>query len=148
MSYTIRIATEKDFQTIHKLNRQFADFIQTPEKFTISIEQMFADQDHFRMFVAETQHGEIVGFATTFIAWYSWIGKSFYLDDLYVIEKHRGRGLGSQLMDEVLRVAKKEKCKKVKWMVSRWNKNAIDFYRKKGAVIDQVEISCDLILEN
>ena len=79
----------------------------------------------------ETEEGEIIGFATTFVAWYSWIGKSFYLDDLYIVEKYRGQGLGSKLIDEVFEMAKKENCKKVKWMVSKWNQQAIDFYKKK-----------------
>ncbi len=148
MPFNIRLATEKDFEAIHTLNKEFADFIRTPEKFKISLEQMYAEQQHFKILVAETEEGEIIGFATTFIAWYSWIGKSFYLDDLYIVEKYRGQGLGSQLIDEVFEMAKKENCKKVKWMVSKWNKNAIDFYKKKGAVIDEIEITCDLIFEN
>jgi len=49
-------------------------------------------------------------------------------------------------MDEVFELAKQEGCKKVRWQVSKWNKNAIEFYKKKGAVIDDVEINCDLIL--
>lgn len=145
MHFNIRLATEKDFETIHALNKQFADFIKTPEKFKISLEQMHEEKEHFQILVAETKEGEIIGFATTFVAWYSWIGKSFYLDDLYILEKYRGKGLGSRMIDEVVEMAKKENCKKVKWMVSKWNKNAIDFYKKKGAVIDEVEITCDLI---
>lgn len=145
MPFNIRLATEKDFETIHALNKQFADFIRTPEKFKISLEQMHEEQEHFQILVVETKEGEIIGFATTFVAWYSWIGKSFYLDDLYILENYRGKGLGSRLIDEVFEMAKKENCKKVKWMVSKWNKNAIDFYKKKGAVIDDVEITCDLI---
>ena len=146
MSIKIRLATEKDFSEIHALNVEFSHFIKTPEKFKISIEQMKKEQEHFRILVAEKEDGEIIGFATTFIAWFSWIGKSMYLDDLYIIEKYRGNGLGSKLIDEVIAMAKQENCKKVKWMVSKWNKHAIEFYKKKGAEIDDVEISCDLIL--
>ena len=145
MSINIRIATEKDFGEIHALNVEFSHFIKTPEKFKISIEQMKEEQEHFRILVAEKENGEIIGFATTFIAWFSWTGKSLYLDDLYIIEKYRGNGLGSKLIDEVIAMAKQENCKKVKWMVSKWNKHAIEFYKKKAAEIDDVEISCDLI---
>lgn len=145
MNYTIREAEESDFATIHQLNSDFSHFIKTPEKFKISLEEMIAEQDHFTILVAENEEKDIVGFASTFIAWYSWIGKSLYLDDLYVIEKYRGQGLGSKLMKEVFELAKNKGCKKVKWQVSKWNQNAIDFYKSKGAEIDDVEINCDLI---
>lgn len=145
MPFNIRLATENDFDVIHSLNKEFAQFIKTPDKFKISLEQMKEEQDHFSCLVIENGAGEIIGFATTFIAWYSWIGKSLYLDDIYIIEKYRGLGLGSKLIDTVFKMAKEENCKKVKWQVSNWNKNAIKFYKKKGAIIDDVEINCDLI---
>jgi len=109
---------------------------------------MIAQQDHFKILVAETDSGKIIGFASTFIAWYSWIGKSLYLDDLYIIDEYRKNGLGSRLMDEVICLARRQGCKKIRWQVSRWNENAIKFYKKKGAVIDDVEINCDLVFEN
>jgi len=87
MEYRIRIATEDDFERIHSLNQDFAQFIKTPEKFRITIEQMKQEKNLFRMLVIES-FGEIIGFASTFIAWYSWIGKSLYLDDLYIMEKY------------------------------------------------------------
>lgn len=146
MSFNIRLATEKDFEKIHALNKEFAQFIKTPGKFKITVEQMKEENDYFKILIAESQDGDIVGFATTFFAWYSWSGKSIYLDDLFVVEKYRGNGLGSRLIDEVIEMARKENCKKVKWQVSRWNQQAINFYKSKGAIIDDVEINCDLIL--
>ena len=85
-----------------------------------------------------------MGFATYFIAYYSWTGKVVYLDDLYVLEKYRGLGIGSKLLDRVIEIAKNENCKKVRWQVSNWNDKAIEFYKMRGAIIDEVEINCDL----
>ncbi len=145
MAYNIRQAKENDFAAIHLLNEEFSHFIKTPEKYKITLEQMKVEQHYFHILVVEDETGKIIGFATTFIAWYSWLGKSLYLDDLYIIEKYRGIGLGSKLMDAIIELAKEKRCKKVKWMVSKWNTEAIEFYKKKGAVIDDVEISCDLV---
>lgn len=145
MNYKIRLAHENDFNKLHALNMEFSHFIKTPEKFKISVEQMREEQEHFKILVVENEENEIIGFVSTFIAWYSWIGKSLYLDDLYVIEKYRGNGLGSKLMEKVFEMAKEQGCKKVKWQVSKWNKNAIEFYKSKGAEIDDVEINCDLV---
>lgn len=146
MTTTIRLATEDDFEKIHAMNRQFADFIKTPEKFKITIAQMKAEKDLFKMLVLEDGHGEIIGFATTFIAWYSWVGKTFYLDDIYIMEKYRHKGLGSKIMEAVIQMAREAGCKKIRWQVSEWNTNAINFYRKLGAEIDDVERNCDLWL--
>jgi GNAT superfamily N-acetyltransferase len=146
MTTTIRLATENDFGKIHALNRQFADFIKTPEKFKITVAQMKAEKNLFKMLVLEDEDGEIIGFATTFIAWYSWVGKTFYLDDIYVKEKFRHLGLGSKIMEEVIKMAREAGCKKIRWQVSEWNANAINFYKKLGAEIDDVERNCDLWL--
>ena len=62
------------------------------------------------MLVAENSGSEIVDFASEFIAWYSWIGKSLYLDDLYIVEKFRGAGLGTALIEEALIMVRKENC--------------------------------------
>ena len=80
------------------------------------------------------------------MAYYSWTGKTIYLDDLYVLENYRGRGIGNALLDKVIETAKTENCKKVRWQVSNWNGKAIEFYKKRGAIIDDVEINCDLLL--
>jgi GNAT superfamily N-acetyltransferase len=89
---------------------------------------------------------QVIGFATYFIAYYSWTGKTVYPDDLYVPEKYRGNQIGSALFDKVIETAKVEDCKKVRWQVSSLNKKAIEFYKIRGATIDEVEINCGLNL--
>lgn len=42
---------------------------------------------------------------------------------------------------------KAENCKKVRWQVSNWNEKAIEFYKMRGATIDEVGINCDLKIE-
>lgn len=142
---TIRKATEEDFELILNLIKEFSVFINTPEKVSITLEQMIQDKNYFQCMVA-VDEGKIVGFATYFFAYYSWIGKSIYLDDLYVIEEFRGKGIGADLFDAIITIARDENCKKVRWQVSNWNSKAIAFYKSRGAVIDDVEMNCDLIL--
>ena len=142
----VRIGNDRDFEGIFLLIREFSIFQKTPEKLTISLEQMLAEKDLFQCFVAETMDAEIVGFASFFFAYYSWSGKALYLDDLYVKENFRGQKIGGTLLNAVIDYAKKENCKKLRWQVSGWNTNGIDFYKKIGAVIDGTEINCDLQL--
>jgi diamine N-acetyltransferase len=48
-------------------------------------------------------------------------------------------------MNKVFEIAKKEKCNRVRWQVSKWNSEAIEFYKKIGAKIDDTEMNCDMI---
>jgi GNAT superfamily N-acetyltransferase len=145
MSIEIRKATENDFCFIHDLIKEFATFIKTPEKVTITLEQMIQEKEYFQCLVA-SENNQIIGFATYFFSYYSWTGKALYIDDLYVNEKFRGRQAGTKLMDSIIEIARGKNCKKVKWQVSNWNDKAIEFYKKRGAVIDEIEINCDLKL--
>ena len=145
MNIQIRKAEPIHFAEIYKLIMEFAVFINTPQKVFITPEQMANDKDYFNCLIA-LDNDKIVGFATYFTAYYSWTGKAIYLDDLYVLETHRKLGIGNKLFDEVIKIAKTENCKKVRWQVSNWNTKAIEFYKRRGATIDQVEINCDLII--
>lgn len=146
MKSEIRTANEIDFEVIYLLIKEFGDFINKSEKITITLEQMINNKMFFGCFVAEVD-SKIVGFATFFDAYYSWTGRAIYLDDLYVLETYRGHGIGTKLFNTIIGKAKEEKCYKVKWQVSNWNTKAIEFYKKMGAIIDDVEINCDLKLE-
>lgn len=148
LNTSIRSANQQDFSAILSLIKEFSIFQKTPERVTITLEQMTAEVNFFQCFVAETKDKNIVGFATFFFTYYSWSGKALYLDDLYVQDAYRKQGIGKMLLDEVINLAKNSNCKKLRWQVSNWNTNAIAFYKSLGAFIDDVEINCDLIIEH
>ncbi len=148
MRIKIRKAIPADFAYILALINEFANFQKTPEKVSITLAQMEKEKDVFRCFVAETSDHTIVGFASFYFTYFSWSGKGLFLDDLYVTESYRKRNIGVQLLNAVIDLGKKEQCKRLRWQVSGWNKNAIGFYRKMGAVIDDTEINCDLSLQS
>lgn len=143
---TIRQGSGNDYPQVLALIKEFAAFQKTPEKVTITLDEMIADKDIFKCLVAENSKGEIIGFATFFFAYYSWSGKALYLDDLFIQQAYRKQQAGKQLLDEVIRLARRSDCKKVRWLVSNWNSNAIAFYKKMGAVINDVDVTCDLLL--
>ena len=60
------------------------------------------EKEHFNCFVAETADGEIAGYVTYFFAYYTWVGKSLYMDDLYVRPDFRGQGIGSLLIHKII----------------------------------------------
>lgn len=136
MEIIIRKATEKDFFAILSLIKELAVFENAPEKVTNSVEQMRSEKDFFQCYVAENDNKEIVGMAVFFFAYYTWVGKSLYLDDLYVKDACRGQKIGTKLLKKIFEIAKKENCKRVSCLVSNWNSSAIEIYKKSGAEID------------
>ena len=145
MTVTIRKIEERDFPALIALFKEFALFEKLPEKMTNSVEQMLGEKEYLTGFVAVNNADEILGYVTYFFGYYTWIGKSLYMDDLYVRPDFRGAGVGTKLINEVIAFAKAENCKKLRWQVSEWNQPAIDFYKSLGAAVDDVESNCDLI---
>ena len=67
--------------------------------------------------------------------------------DLYVAEKHRGKGIGKKLFDQIIEKGKKINAKQLHWQVLDWNTPAIEFYKKYGASIDAEWLDCKMYLE-
>ena len=61
------------------------------------------------------------------------------LQKMYFHKSLRGRGIGTLLYREFLLVAKDRGVNRVEWSVLDWNKTAIDFYKKSGAIVDGLE---------
>jgi GNAT superfamily N-acetyltransferase len=59
-----------------------------------------------------------------------------YLEDFYVLPELRGEGIGSLLFDNVVEIARKRAVKRMDWQVLDWNETALNFYKKKQAVLD------------
>jgi GNAT superfamily N-acetyltransferase len=141
-SINIRKATPVDFPSILSLIKELAEFEKAPEKVTNTVEQMNNEKDLFGCFIAETDKGEIAAMALYFFAYYTWVGKSLYLDDLYVKKEYRRQNIGSALLRKVFEVASEEGCKRLRWQVLSWNEDAIAMYRKNGAEIDSEWLNC------
>lgn len=142
MNINIREATVNDFPAVLSLIKELAEFEKAPEKVTNSVQQMIMEKDLFRCFVAETEEKEIAGMALWFFAYYTWVGKSLYLDDIYVKKVYRKQKVGTALLRKVFEVAREEGCKRVRWQVLDWNHPAIEMYRKSGALIEKEWLNC------
>jgi GNAT superfamily N-acetyltransferase len=144
MTIEIREITPNDFEALETLFKEFALFERLPDQMINSVEKMNAEKEYIKGFVAFNEENAIIGYATYFFAYYTWTGKSLYMDDLYVSPSYRGLRIGTRLINSVIDFAKSEQCKKLRWQVSEWNQPAIDFYKSLGANIDSVESNCDL----
>jgi GNAT superfamily N-acetyltransferase len=142
MNFTIRRAKEEDFPAILSLIKELAEYEKSPYMVTNSVEQMKNEKEHFRCFVAENAEDGIIGMALYFFAYFTWVGKSLYLEDIIVSKDYRGMKAGSALMDRVMKEARDENCRRVRWQVLDWNEPAINFYRKCGAEINGEWLNC------
>ncbi len=59
--------------------------------------------------------------------------QGIYLEDLFVTETHRGRGIGRSLLATLAGIAVERECARLEWAVLDWNDPAIGFYRRLGA---------------
>lgn len=142
MEIKIREASEADYGSIMDMIKELARFERAEEKVKNSVSRMRREKRFFRALIA-SENGRIIGYAVFFFAYYTWVGKSLYLDDIYVKPRYRGKKAGTALLKKVFEIAAKEGCKRVRWQVLDWNKNAIKFYSKHGARIDESWLNCD-----
>lgn len=79
--------------------------------------------------------GKEVGFALYFHNFSTFLGKpGLYVEDIFVEEVHRSKGIGGALFAELVRIARARGCGRVNWWVLDWNTPAIAFYQGLGAV--------------
>lgn len=143
MTPIYRPATSTDFPAMMGLIQELALFEKAPEQVTNSVERMEREQHLFKAIVVEDADGTVIGMALYFFAYFTWVGKSLYLDDLYVQPAHRGKGIGSELLRRLFEIAKTEDCQRVRWQVLDWNEPAIQLYKKSGATLDNTWYNCD-----
>jgi GNAT superfamily N-acetyltransferase len=132
----LRPATIDDAPLLRAMIRELADFEHELEQVTISENDLrrdgFGEKPRFRALIAEWE-GQPAGYALFFEYYSTWAGRGLYLEDLFVREKFRGRGIGTALLARVARIAVDEHCRGVHWEVLNWNTKAIEMYKEIGA---------------
>lgn len=136
MSFTIRKAKKEDMPQVLSLINQLATFENEPDAVEVTLKDLendgFGKHPAFICFVAEVNN-KVEGTAIVFHRFSTWKGKILHLEDLIVNEAMRGMGLGTALLDEVVKFGYSLGVKRINWEVLNWNKPAITLYKKKGA---------------
>ena len=142
----MRRAEEKDVDRLYEMLRQVqqlhADgrpdiFKEGTNKYDKESIRKFLVNPLTPVFVADNGDGVAVGYAFCDIKEQKESDnlmpiKTYYLDDLCVDEKHRGRGIGTILYNAVLSEAKKAGCYHLTLNVWHLNQSAVKFYEKMG----------------
>lgn len=132
----IRPANTNDAALLLTMIRELAEFEREPDKVTIRVEDLvrdgFGENSRFRALIADWSE-KPAGYAVFFDYYSTWDGPGLYLEDVFVRESFRGRGIGTALMAAVARVAVEEKRYGIHWSVLDWNEKAIGLYKAMGA---------------
>ncbi len=79
--------------------------------------------------------GRPLGFAIYYYNFSTFLARpGLYLEDLYVRPEHRGQGVGEALLKHLTQIAVARGCGRMEWAVLNWNRRAIEFYERMGAV--------------
>ena len=134
----IREATEADVPLILQFIRDLAEYERMAEHVVATEEMLrrtlFGNPRFAEVLIAE-EDGAPAGFALFFHSFSTFLGEpGIYLEDLFVREPMRGRGIGKALLARLARIARERGCGRVEWAVLDWNEPSIAFYRAMGAV--------------
>jgi GNAT superfamily N-acetyltransferase len=138
---TIRAATVEDVPDILRFIQKKAAFDVTMGRAEGGIETnelairktMFSSKPYAYAFFA-IYDSKPSGFALYYFRYSSFRGRpSIWLDDLYVDESVRGRGLGEALMRQLANEALSHGCVELAWNASARNEAGIRFYTRLGA---------------
>ncbi len=136
MDFTIRMATKEDMKEVLNLIKELAVFEKEPDAVEVTVNDLisngFGAHPKFTCFVAEVQN-TIEGIALVYNRFSTWKGNVLHLEDLIVSQNMRGTGLGTALLDEVVKYGHQLGVRRISWEVLDWNEPAITFYEKKGA---------------
>jgi GNAT superfamily N-acetyltransferase len=138
MDYTIRDATKEDMLQVLNLIKELAIFEKEKNAVEITVQNLqkdgFGDHPAFKCFVAECNK-KVEGIALVYKRYSTWKGPILHLEDLVVSERMRGLGLGTALLDKVVKYGNDLRVKRINWEVLDWNEKAIKLYEKKGAKV-------------
>lgn len=137
MTLRIRAAEPTDVPVIAHLIRELAKFEKLEDQVVLTDELLltglFGKRPYAEALIAE-QNEQPIGFALFFHTFSSFLARpGLYLEDLFVLADHRGRGVGRALLAHLAQIAVERGCGRLEWAVLNWNQEAIRFYERLGA---------------
>jgi GNAT superfamily N-acetyltransferase len=135
---TFRDATPEDVPLLLTLIRELAAFEREPHAVKMTQAELedalFAPHPAAHAVVVDID-GAPAATAIWFESFNTWTGRpAMSVEDVYVREAFRGRGIGRALFAHLAAVAKAKNYLRMDWQVLDWNQPAIRFYDSLGAV--------------
>jgi len=137
LTLRIRAAESADVSVIATLIRELAKFEKLEDQVVMTDELLrtglFGPHPYAETVIAE-ENGRPIGFALFFHTFSTFLARpGLYLEDLFVLADHRGRGVGRALLAHLAHLAVERGCGRLEWAVLNWNQEAVRFYERLGA---------------
>jgi GNAT superfamily N-acetyltransferase len=137
--FRIRPAVPGDEHTLFELVQALARYEHLEQNVTGSAEalgaHLFGSHPAAAALLAEAD-GAAIGYALFFGTYSTFLtAPGVYLEDLFVLDSHRRRGVGRALLKAVREAARARGAARLEWAVLEWNEDAIGFYRAFGAQV-------------
>ncbi len=133
----IRFAKKKDLEVLLDFIKRLAVYEKKPDLViatTDDLKKTLFEKKIAKAIISEYA-GKPSGFAIFFYNFSTFIGKpGIYIEDLYVNEELRNKGIGKAMFVFLSELALKKDCAMLEWSVLKWNTPAIKFYEKMGAI--------------
>jgi N-acetylglutamate synthase-like GNAT family acetyltransferase len=141
LSYKIRPALEEDLPVLMDLIKQLAVYEKLIDSYTATMELYrkygFSEDAIFGALLVKKTAGkgpDYLGVALYYYTYSTFTGKpTLYLEDIFVPEEYRGRGIGTRVLVELAKIAVEKDCGRMDWVVLDWNKPSWEFYKNLGA---------------
>lgn len=142
MEILIRNANISDLKSINEIARQVQDLHVNIRPDIYKKSDNVITEERFKELLADGTvlvgelDSKIVSYAVCFIK--QWNNplinskKVMFIDTIGNDDNYIGCGIGKQMMNYIVELAKKEKCNKIELQVNAKNKNAIGFYEHMG----------------
>ena len=146
---SIRRAAKGDAALIFAFVKELAAFEHLSHEVEATQAELAAAMfgDHPRVFADIAAYaGAPAGFGLWFYTFSSFVGRhGIWIEDLYVRETFRGKGIGAALLKRIARRCAEEGLGRLEWSVLDWNENAIRFYKSTGAQVMEEWRICRLV---
>ena len=134
----IRFAQKKDVSELVNLCKLHAIFekseYNTERKKELLDKHLFSKNPSLFCLVVEKANS-LVGYATYMKQFSTWDADHYiYMDCLFITEESRGFGIGEKLIGRIKKEAQKLDCLLIQWQTPDFNKRAMKFYERIGAL--------------
>jgi len=144
INVNLRLCDKFDEQIWIELNQEFMNYeIQddslwnntqknSVEVFKHTFSEALKNKDFIKLFLIEYEN-KIIGFANLMIIFSVWAhGKAIIIDDLFIREAYRRKGIGREVLEYIEQYAKENGYNRLQFQSELTNHTALEFYTSIG----------------